>query len=63
MSGCSGTRPDAMYAALVTADRHERCAPGASVDLSALLDHGVSLRSRGGAGAATLGKTVPCSPA
>ncbi|WP_254390310.1 hypothetical protein [Streptomyces sp. AC550_RSS872] len=51
-----------MYATLVTADREGQLAPGAdpgaSADLLALLAYGVNLRSRAGADAATLGKTV-----
>lgn len=53
---------EAMYAALVTADRQEQLAPGvapgASADLLALLAYGVNLRSRAGADAATLRATV-----
>ncbi|MGW3123984.1 TetR/AcrR family transcriptional regulator [Streptomyces sp. NPDC001107] len=53
---------DAMYAALVTAERQEQLAPGtdpdASADLLALLAYGVNLRSRAGADAAALRKTV-----
>jgi TetR/AcrR family transcriptional regulator, transcriptional repressor for nem operon len=53
---------EAMYAALVTADREGQLAPGtgpdASADLLALLAYGVNLRSRAGADAATLRKTV-----
>lgn len=53
---------DAMYAALVTAGRQGQLSsgadPGASADLLALLAYGVNLRSRAGADAATLRKTV-----
>ncbi|WP_030935788.1 TetR/AcrR family transcriptional regulator [Streptomyces sp. NRRL S-646] len=53
---------EAMYAALVTAERRGQLAPGAapdaSADLLALLAYGVNLRSRAGADAATLRKTV-----
>lgn len=53
---------EAMYAALVTADRQRQLAPGvdpgASADLLALLAYGVNLRSRAGANAASLRKTV-----
>lgn len=53
---------DAMYAALVTAERRGQLAagadPDASADLLALLAYGVNLRSRAGADAATLHKTV-----
>ncbi|NUR01179.1 MAG: TetR/AcrR family transcriptional regulator [Streptomyces sp.] len=53
---------EAMYAALVTARRQGQLAPGAdpgaSADLLALLAYGVNLRSRAGADAASLRKTV-----
>jgi AcrR family transcriptional regulator len=53
---------DAMYAALVTADARGQlspgCDPGASADLLALLAYGVNLRSRAGADAHDLGRTV-----
>jgi hypothetical protein len=53
---------EAMYAALVTADRAEQLSPGADpdawADLLALLAYGVNLRSRTGADAATLRRTV-----
>ncbi|GAA2474334.1 TetR/AcrR family transcriptional regulator [Streptomyces longisporus] len=53
---------EAMYAALVTAGRQGQLAPGAdpdaSADLLALLAYGVNLRSRAGADAASLRKTV-----
>ena len=53
---------DAMCAALVTAERQGQLSPGAdpgaSADLLALLTYGVNLRSRAGADAATLRKTV-----
>ncbi|MET9461704.1 hypothetical protein ABZY05_42875 [Streptomyces canus] len=53
---------DAMYAALVTAGRQGQLSsgvdPGASADLLALLAYGVNLRSRAGADATTLRKTV-----
>jgi AcrR family transcriptional regulator len=53
---------DAMYAALVTADRQGQLSPGvdpgACADLLALLAYGDNLRSRAGADAATLRKTV-----
>lgn len=53
---------DALYAALVTAEHQGQLAPGAeagaSADLLALLAYGVNLRSRAGADAATLQKTV-----
>ncbi|MGH1554779.1 TetR/AcrR family transcriptional regulator [Streptomyces sp. L7] len=53
---------DALYAALVTAERQGQLAPGAdpgaSADLLALLAYGVNLRSRAGADAATLQRTV-----
>ncbi|MEU5312282.1 TetR/AcrR family transcriptional regulator [Streptomyces sp. NPDC021562] len=53
---------DAMYAALVIAERRGQlaagAAPDASADLLALLAYGVNLRSRAGADAATLRKTV-----
>ncbi|MEU6810537.1 TetR/AcrR family transcriptional regulator [Streptomyces sp. NPDC046831] len=53
---------EAMYAALVTAERQDQLAPGAdpgaSADLLALLAYGVNLRSRAGADAASLRKTV-----
>ncbi|MHC5905441.1 TetR/AcrR family transcriptional regulator [Streptomyces sp. S6] len=53
---------DALYAALVTAERQGQLAPGAdpgaSADLLALLAYGVNLRSRAGADAATLTSTV-----
>ncbi|WDV56554.1 TetR/AcrR family transcriptional regulator [Streptomyces coeruleorubidus] len=53
---------DAMYAALVTAQARGQLAPGAdpaaSADLLALLAYGVNLRSRAGADAATLRRTV-----
>ena len=53
---------DAMYAALVTAERQGQFAagadPDASADLLALLAHEINLRSRAGADAATLQKTV-----
>ncbi|MFL6110374.1 MAG: TetR family transcriptional regulator C-terminal domain-containing protein [Catenulispora sp.] len=53
---------EAMYAALLTAGRQGQLAPGtdpdASADLLALLAYGVNLRSRAGADAAALRKTV-----
>ncbi|MFC8342413.1 TetR/AcrR family transcriptional regulator [Streptomyces sp. NPDC057280] len=53
---------DALYAALVSAERQGQLAPGAdpgaSADLLALLAYGVNLRSRAGADAATLTTTV-----
>lgn len=53
---------EAMYAALVTAERQGQLVPGAdpgaSADLLALLAYGVNLRSRAGADAASLRKTV-----
>ncbi|MDQ0798318.1 TetR/AcrR family transcriptional regulator [Streptomyces sp. B1I3] len=53
---------DALYAALVTAEAQGQLSagadPGASADLLALLAYGVNLRSRAGADAATLRKTV-----
>ncbi|WP_405814223.1 TetR/AcrR family transcriptional regulator [Streptomyces sp. NBC_01390] len=53
---------DAMYTALVTAEAQGHLAPGAdpgaSADLLALLAYGVNLRSRAGADATTLRKTV-----
>ncbi|WP_253195683.1 hypothetical protein [Streptomyces sp. JHA26] len=53
---------EAMYAALVTAERRGQLAPGAgpgaSADLPALLAHGAGLRSRAGADAVSLRKTV-----
>jgi len=53
---------DALYVALVTAERQGQLAPGAdpgaSADLLALLAYGVNLRSRAGADATTLEKTV-----
>ncbi|MGH3311355.1 MAG: TetR/AcrR family transcriptional regulator [Streptomyces sp.] len=53
---------DAMYAALVTAEVQGQLAsgadPGAAADLLALLAYGVNLRSRAGADARTLDRTV-----
>ncbi|WP_458248887.1 TetR/AcrR family transcriptional regulator [Streptomyces sp. MAI_2237] len=53
---------EALYAALVTADRQGQLSPGAdpgaSADLLALLAYGVNLRSRAGADAASLRTTV-----
>lgn len=53
---------DAMYAALVTAHGYGQlaaaCDPGACADLLALLAYGVNLRSRAGADARDLGRTV-----
>ncbi|OPG10446.1 TetR family transcriptional regulator [Streptomyces sp. GKU 895] len=53
---------DALYAALVSAERQGQLAPGAdpgtSADLLALLAYGVNLRSRAGADAAALTTTV-----
>ncbi|MEU0969523.1 TetR/AcrR family transcriptional regulator [Streptomyces sp. NPDC005917] len=53
---------DALYAALVAGEAQGQLAPGtdpgASADLLALLAYGVNLRSRAGADAATLRKTV-----
>ncbi|MFD4410433.1 TetR/AcrR family transcriptional regulator [Streptomyces sp. NPDC058467] len=53
---------DALYAALVTAERQGQLTPGAdpgdSADLLALLAYGVNLRSRAGADAVTLRRTV-----
>ena len=53
---------DAMHAALVTAHAQGQLSPGcdpdASADLLALLAYGVNLRSRAGAGAGDLGRTV-----
>ncbi|WP_405592293.1 TetR/AcrR family transcriptional regulator [Streptomyces sp. NBC_01092] len=53
---------DAMYAALDTADTQGQlspgCALGAAADLLALLAYGVNLRSRAGADAHDLGRTV-----
>jgi TetR/AcrR family transcriptional repressor of nem operon len=53
---------DAMYAALVTADAQgqlsDGCDPRAWADLLALLAYGVNLRSRAGADARDLGRTV-----
>jgi len=51
-----------MHAALVTADAREQlapgCDPGTWADLLALLAYGVNLRSRAGADARDLGRTV-----
>jgi AcrR family transcriptional regulator len=53
---------DAMHAALVTADAREGlapgCDPGTWADLLALLAYGVNLRSRAGADARDLSRTV-----
>jgi AcrR family transcriptional regulator len=53
---------DAMYAALVTAEARGQLSdgadPGACADLLALLAYGVNLRSRAGADATTLRRTV-----
>jgi AcrR family transcriptional regulator len=53
---------DAMYAALVTAEAQGQLSdgadPGASADLLALLAYGVNLRSRAGADATMLRRTV-----
>ncbi|WP_149827320.1 TetR/AcrR family transcriptional regulator [Streptomyces tailanensis] len=53
---------DAMHAALVTAHAQGQlapgCDPGACADLLALLAYGVNLRSRAGADAHDLGRTV-----
>ncbi|MFF7167095.1 TetR/AcrR family transcriptional regulator [Streptomyces sp. NPDC008086] len=53
---------DALHAALVTADGQDQLSPGAdpgaSADLLSLLAYGVNLRSRAGADASTLRKTV-----
>ncbi|WBO68968.1 TetR/AcrR family transcriptional regulator [Streptomyces camelliae] len=53
---------DAMYAALVTAEAEGQLAagadPGAAADLLALLAYGVNLRSRAGADAEALHRTV-----
>jgi AcrR family transcriptional regulator len=53
---------DAMYAALVTAEAQGQLSdgvdPGACADLLALLAYGVNLRSRAGADATTLRRTV-----
>lgn len=53
---------EAMYAALVTARAQGQlssgCDPGARADLLALLAYGVNLRSRAGADARDLGRTV-----
>ncbi|CAM5713823.1 hypothetical protein GCM10010345_81520 [Streptomyces canarius] len=55
-----------MYTALVTARTHGQLAtgagPAAAADLPALLAHGVNLRSRAGAGAQALKRTVTAAP-
>jgi AcrR family transcriptional regulator len=53
---------DALHAALLSAQAHGQLAPGvdpaAAAEVLALLAHGVNLRSRAGADAGQLGKTV-----